>query len=276
MPAADVHWFTNTCLWCKHPFKYEAPGIGLPGSSKVYPLTGPRTVCFNVECLEESAEAARLAAAQRDADELAVARVQARDQYRKWVPALYHESALPQHAASLDHILPELAGWTPNQSLYLYGPAGSGKSHQVACLMLKVAGLHTMEWYSTRRLIADAQASISNKRVERPDIFGNPTRPRVLVLNDLFAERATEYTVGEIGNLFDARYDAGLPIIATGNYHLGEATAKSEHPHVVQELERIASRFVQMTSPPSGMRHRLDALDWRTAISAAAQNDGGK
>lgn len=271
--AANVMTFTGRCRHCREEFTYEAPGMMM--GERAVSIIGPRSVCQRDTC--QSAEAdvvAERERVERETADTAMAH-RRREQFTKWVPDLYHVAARPGHAATTAHIVPELADWQPGQSLYLSGPPGSGKSHQVACLMLRVAGRHTMEWYSTRRVIADLLASYSNKRVERPAIFGAPCASAVLVLNDLFAERSTEHTVTELGNVIDARYEAGLPIIVTSNLSLSEAAAKfdprrADATFVQEELLRITTRLLEMTSPPNGTRHRMDELDWRTAIATAA------
>lgn len=287
-PAADFHQaaggtpmqFTGTCRHCGEPFQYEALGVSL-GSERAFPVTGPKYVCPKVACQGEEAritgERERIEREQQE-EELARRR---REAFLRWVPDLYHVKARPGHAAHTSHIVPELRDWTPDQSLYLHGPAGSGKTHQVACLMLKVAGRRDLEWYSSRRLIADLLASYSSKRLERPAVFGAPCASPVLVLNDLFAERSTDHTVTELGNLIDARYEAGLPIVVTSNLSLSEAAAKfdarrSDAPIVAQELERITTRLLEMTAPPRGIRHLLDDTDWRTAIAMQAMQDAAQ
>ena len=69
------------------------------------------------------------------------------------------------------------------------------------------------------------------------------------------------------GILIATRYDAGLPVVATGNFTLAEAAAKSEDPTVRTELVRIAERLLEMTSPPRGIRLKLDAVNWRERIA---------
>lgn len=273
-PAAGRHemlTFDGRCRWCADTFQYQGPGF-IMGDGKAVPLMQPLMACERVQCREKSNLERRTA---REAEERETSRLleeRTRTEYARWVPDLYHCAAPDGHRALASHVLPELQSWHPTKSLYLHGTPGSGKSHQLAALMHHVAGRYTMEWYSSRRLIADAQAAISSKKRERPSIFAEPLRPQVLVLNDLFAERSTEYAVAEVGNLIDARYEAGLPVAATGNYRLSEAAEKSDNPLVRMELERIAGRLLQMTTEPKGTRLRMAGHDWRTAMAMAQVN----
>lgn len=269
-PTAQVLTFQGRCRYCQVTFDYQAPGVLFPDGHQAA-ATGPRTVCDGADCMDQHAAQQQLVRAEEERQATEAADARARIEYERWVPALYHREAQPGHEARAEHVVEELTYWHPTRSLYVWGPSGSGKSHQVASLMHHVAGRYTMEWYSTRRLIADAQAAIGSKKLERPEIFGQPCRPQVLVLNDLGAERATEYAVAEVGNLIDARYDAGLPVVVTSNLSLAELAAKVDAPLVRLELDRIAGRLLQMTTPPKGIRHRLADRNWRAAIAQGGQ-----
>jgi DNA replication protein DnaC len=266
--AFEIRTFRGTCLRCGEAFDYTAPAFALGETYR--PVSGPAVVCQRAECIAAAEQELADAIAERGALDARDIEIRARKHYAEQVPDLYHVAAEPGHSALPEHVLPELRSWKPGQSLYLSGPSGSGKSHQLAALMHLAAGRTTMEWHSTRRLIADSQASISSKTIERPSIFGAPTRSRVLVLNDLFAEKPTQYSVTEIGNLIDARYDAGMSIVASSNLTLAEARALSDDPGVAQELIRITDRLLQMTSYPRGLRLHMDSFAWRSAIARSA------
>ena len=151
-----------------------------------------------------------------------------------------------------------------------------GKQREAAILggLDSVAGRVSFEWYSTRRLLADAQAAIGSKgKLEPPSIIAHPCRPRVLVLNDAFAERATEWAATTIGNLVDARYEHGLPVVFTSNVSIAEIpgtadTSRRDAAAVTLELKRIAERILEMTTPPYGIRHTLDDRNWRHALAS--------
>ena len=178
---AGTETFNATCLICHAAFTYQAPAIRL-GSSEPRPAFGPVTVCTRKDCVakrEAAAADVQREQAAADAEQFAIQR---RTAFVETVPPLYHVNAQPGTAASTAHIVPALEGWTFDQSLYLYGPSSSGKSHQVACLLLRVAGRKRMAWFSSRRLVAEKQASIGSKgRVPSPWILDNPCVPDVLV-----------------------------------------------------------------------------------------------
>lgn len=266
--------FDGTCAYCEQPFEYEAPAAIV--GDRALRITGPRRWCHAEECVAKHDADVK---AERDAEyeRMQAEELEARRRaYVEQVPAIYHRKARIA-PASTAHLIEELAEWNAEQSLYLHGPSSSGKSHQVACLMHRVAGRHTFEWHSTRRLLADAQAAIGSKgKRETPAIIGNPLACRVLVLNDVFAERATEWAATTIGNLVDARYEAGLPIVFTSNVAPSEIpgtvdTSRRDAAAVALELERIRDRIIEMTSPPWGLRHRLEGQNWRHAMA-----DGGE
>ncbi len=274
VPGASMHTFPGTCHRCGSAFEYEAPAVVWP-DGRARSLIGPIRTCKAAPCA--AADAADLAAenaAEYERMRLAELKVRQRA-YVEHVPALYHRRARLA-PASLTHLVPELAEWDETKSLYLYGPPSSGKSHQVACLMHRVAGRVSMAWWSTRDLIAQLEASYGKRsKVDRPVIFDDPCGPKVLVLNDLFAERATEHAVTKLGNLVDKRYEAGLAIVVTSNIAPAQIPNRAEDTRdasvVRLELRRIADRLIEMSSAPHGIRHELADANWRHLIAERGQ-----
>jgi len=163
------------------------------------------------------------------------------------------------HDAVAEWIPPELAMWQPSQSLYLRGPLGCGKSGTAAALVRTfVAGEMTFEWVSIRRLISQAQASF-NRKGKRPSILDNPCGPDLVILDDLGAERPTDYAMHEVGNVIEARYDRRRPVIVTSSLTLRELAERDKVDPVTGRVEpvmgRIVDRLVSMTQPPNGMRY---------------------
>lgn len=262
--------FAGSCMHCNLLFEYRAPAwVGPDGKPR--PSLAPRRVCDRPECQTAEVERVKGERVALDA-EVHAAYVDRRDRdYSTIVPPKYHRDAAIE-AACEAHIVPELRGWDYRQSLYLHGKAGRGKDHQVAALLHRVAGHHTFAWISTRELIDDAKAAIGNRDRTRPAIIDNPCGVAVLVLNDVFAEVATEFSASTIGSIVDRRYNAGLPVVWTSNVAPSTILKtvngqRADASIVSQELERHRSRIMEMTSPGRGIMHRLDGRDWRVAMA---------
>jgi DNA replication protein DnaC len=207
-----------------------------------------RSVCDNPKCA--------VAKRQQDRERENRERYEAAQvELSRWVPQVLRK-------ATPADLVPELCGWQPHQSVFLHGPVGTGKSHQVAALMHTIAGQVPFEWHRTRKLIGDAQAAMNrgrDKQTVRPFILDYPCIPRVLVLDDLGVERPTDYAIDQIGEVIMARYDKQLPVIVTSNLSLGELASDS------LSLDRISSRLVEMCMGDRGFIVNLKGQDRRVA-----------
>lgn len=103
------------------------------------------------------------------------------------------------------------------KGLLLYGGVGTGKTYAAA----SIANALIDKGVSA---IVTNFARISNKLQERFEkkqaYLDNLNKFDLLVLDDLAAERSTEYMQEIVYNVIDARYRAGLPMIITTNLSL--------------------------------------------------------
>lgn len=121
-----------------------------------------------------------------------------------------------------------------NIGLLFWGPPGSGKTHAVACIanalidkgipagMLSISSLLAMPF--EKRDVA------IEKMIQMP----------LLIIDDLNAERKTEYAMETIFNLVDSRVRAGRPMIVTTNIIIDEIEKPTDLPHQ-RIYERIHS-----------------------------------
>jgi DNA replication protein DnaC len=132
----------------------------------------------------------------------------------------------------------ELAAVSTGPSLLLLGPTGTGKTHQAygAIRAISVSGLHC-SWLATTA--ADVYAALRPRpKVDAEAEFHRYAGARLLVLDDLGAAKASEWTEEVNYRLINYRYERSLPTIITSNVRpklLGEAVG-----------ERVASRLVEM------------------------------
>lgn len=105
--------------------------------------------------------------------------------------------------------------------LLLVGPAGVGKTHLVAALLRTliinngVRGLF-YKLSALLRLMRDSYnpaIQTTERQILEPVMTCD-----LLVLDDLGAERLTDWVADVVDQIIDARYSAGLPLIATTNF----------------------------------------------------------
>lgn len=106
-----------------------------------------------------------------------------------------------------------------NQGLLFWGDVGTGKSYAAACIAnylldRKIPVIMT----SFVKLLEVIQAS----REEEPAILSRLGYARLVIFDDLGAERGTDYALEKVYNIIDSRYRKGLPMILTTNLSLDE------------------------------------------------------
>lgn len=122
-----------------------------------------------------------------------------------------------------------------NRGLLLFGSVGTGKTFTAACIAnaLLEQGLPVV-MTSLVKLI-DGGADELCSRMAAIDL---------LILDDLGAERSTDYALEKVYNVVDSRYRAGLPVIYTTNLTLEEL----KHPNDIR-LARIYDRVLERCFP---------------------------
>lgn len=164
-------------------------------------------------------------------------------------------------------------GIAPN--LYLWGPAGSGKTglawgivrdllrdefrrakreRDADCLDKMVTRLPAM-LLDARAYLDDARDRIAKSQARDR----TPERVPVLVLDDLGSERDTAWAVEQLGLIVAQRYDHRLPLIVTSNYS-PEHAAQRLSSHGTADGERLLSRVCD-----SARIVRIGAADRRIA-----------
>lgn len=103
---------------------------------------------------------------------------------------------------------------------YLWGGCGTGKTYAAACAVrLCVEAGGKARLVTAKRLLDEVKDGYDGG--ER-DAIRRYASLDLLALDDLGAERATPWSVGELTDLVDERVAGGLPTIVTSNFRLGE------------------------------------------------------
>ena len=105
------------------------------------------------------------------------------------------------------------------KGLLLYGTVGTGKTFYAAC----IANALIDEGYKVKmtnftRLTNIIQGTFDGKQA----VIDNLNKHHLLIIDDLGAERKSEFMQEQVWNIVDARYRAGLPMIITTNLTMDE------------------------------------------------------
>lgn len=125
-----------------------------------------------------------------------------------------------------------------NTGLLLWGGVGSGKTFAAACIANALIDRRIPA------LVTSFPRILSAPIDQRGEIVRSLTQYPLLVLDDLGAERATDYALETVYLVVDERYKAGKPLIVTTN--LTPDYMKQQQDVT---FSRIYSRVLEMTVP---------------------------
>lgn len=127
------------------------------------------------------------------------------------------------------------------KGLLLYGTVGTGKSHMAACIanaLIDQGYRVLMTNFAT--MVNTIQSSFDG----RQEYINSLNRYALLIIDDLGAERQSEYMQEQVFNIVDARYRSGLPMIITTNLTIKQLTEPS-----VIGFARIYDRLLERCHP---------------------------
>ena len=127
------------------------------------------------------------------------------------------------------------------KGLIFYGNVGSGKTFISACIANALIDKgHPCMVTNFARLVN----TLGNKFEGKQDYLDGLNRFSLLIIDDLAAERDTEYMNEIIYNIIDSRYRSRKPLIVTTNLNLEELT----NPTDIKK-QRVYSRLLEMCLP---------------------------
>ena len=104
-----------------------------------------------------------------------------------------------------------------NQGLLFYGPVGAGKSYTAACIANRLLERQTPVIMTS--FVKIMQNIAGRDEGEYLEMLNSA---KLLILDDLGAERTTEYAIEKVYNIVDSRSRASKPMILTTNLELAE------------------------------------------------------
>lgn len=124
-----------------------------------------------------------------------------------------------------------------NMGILFFGSKGVGKTFYASCIVNAITEKQqTAAFVTTAELMQTIQATW-----EKSEIIDALRRFRLLVLDDLGAERDTSYSAELLYTIVDARYRAGKPTIVTTNIDLAEMERETD-----SWRGRIYDRVIEM------------------------------
>jgi DNA replication protein DnaC len=175
-------------------------------------------------------------------------------QHRRYIADLHHRSGLPRkwENIALESFEPRkgaersykaCCNYSENfQSLqnrgigmYLFGTSGSGKTRLAASIANKLLDKGVpVKWWNVTNLYFAIQGTF-NGNGSSQEILDNCTRAGLLILDDIGAEKPSEWTMSTMYEILNTRIDDMLPTIITSNLKF-EELSKVADPRVISRI----------------------------------------
>lgn len=137
---------------------------------------------------------------------------------------------------AVERFLDPIANPSPTRGLYLFGEAGTGKTH-LAAKIAKETHLVT-KFVKVPALLMNLRANFDGRNSHNQEIIDNLSAIPLLILDDLGAEKASDWVAETLYLIIDNRYGNLKPTVITSNFSLTD---------IGQRLgDRIASRIAEM------------------------------
>lgn len=151
----------------------------------------------------------------------------------------------------------------PPQWLYMYSSEpGLGKTHLASAAL--AARIRAGRIGRFTKFAAMQRDLLSAPFDQKQAVFRKYARPPLLVLDEIGAERASEYSVTLLFEVIDERYDHNLPTWLNSNLSLGELAEKYAPTEDEKAAKRIMNRIYERTGGKDGAgRIQLLGKSWR-------------
>ncbi len=140
-------------------------------------------------------------------------------------------------------------------SIYLFGPYGCGKTHLAVCIFveliktLKINGENDGLFVTVTDLLLDIRDSFRNNGVSsttEKQLVNKYSSVNYLIIDDIGAEKHTDWTESTLYTIIDRRHSNLLPTIYTSNLSLEELDSHLG-PRIASRL--ADSKIIKITMP---------------------------
>lgn len=164
---------------------------------------------------------------------------------RVW-PSIMQKALTPRLCKDLSAI-PDNTKLEPNQSYYIFGLVGSGKTVLAAQLLHKWTRARYMQdedvscvFITLPELLLKLRDTFNpaNKGTEW-DVITQYCQTPFLVLDDFGAEKTSEYVLQALYLIINHRYEYNLPTVITSNLELDELATKLQDDRIPSRIGRM-------------------------------------
>lgn len=160
------------------------------------------------------------------------------DNFQKTKDNAYNLKLCLRYAMHFDEMLEK------NQGLLFYGGVGTGKTFAAACIANHLLGQRVPVVMTSFVKLLEAMQGFKEDDCA---MIARLNRAKLLIIDDLGAERSTDFALEKVYNIVDSRYRARLPIILTTNLTMAEMKETMD-----MRYTRIYDRIFELCYPMSG------------------------
>ena len=142
-----------------------------------------------------------------------------------------------------------------NQGLLFYGGVGTGKTFAAACIANHLLSQRVPVVMTSFVKLLETMQGFSE---DDSALIARLNRAKLLIIDDLGAERSTDFALEKVYDIVDSRYRAKLPIILTTNLSMTEMKESADIRYT-----RIYDRIFEMCYPMN-----FTGRSWRKAEAA--------
>ena len=128
-----------------------------------------------------------------------------------------------------------------NQGLIMYGDVGTGKSFAAACIANSLLGNGTSVVMTSFVKVLEL---IGSRTSDETEIISRINNAKLVIFDDLGAERKTDYALEKVFDIIDSRYRLKRPMIFTTNLDINDMAQEEDIRY-----KRIFDRIFEVCYP---------------------------